>query len=135
MNKALISLILIISIAFSQYEYSKEDLNTTSSSYGEMVWNPTYNDYITLHYFTTQGWAGWTSIFGQLSDFQEELHAEGYEKVVIIGIGQSAQQNFNSNFCTNQSNKIYYGKESFKIFKKPTKNIFLLIIQSKLELF
>ena len=40
---------------FSQYEYSKEDLNTTSNSYGEMVWNPTYNDYITLHYFTTQG--------------------------------------------------------------------------------
>ena len=55
MNKLLISFILIVNIAFSQYEYSKEDLNTTSSSYGEMVWNPTYNDYITLHYFTTQG--------------------------------------------------------------------------------
>ncbi len=34
-----------------------------------------------------------------MSDFQEELHSEGYDKVVIIGVGQSAQQNFNSNFC------------------------------------
>ena len=76
-------------------------MNPTSISYGEMVWQPTYTDYITLHYFTTQGWQGWTSLFGQLSDFQEELHTEGYEKVVIIGVGQSAQINFNSSFCAN----------------------------------
>ena len=103
LNKLLIFFIIIANVAFSQYVYSKQDLNSTSSSYGEMVWQPTYNDYITLHYFTTQGWAGWTSIFGQLSDFQEELHAEGYDKVVIIGVGHSAQQNFNSNFCANSN--------------------------------
>jgi len=100
MNKKILYFIILGNILFSQYEYSKEDLNSTSSSYGQMVWSPTYEGFITLHYFTTQGWAGWTSIFGQLSDFQEELHEEGYEKVVIIGVGQSAQQNFNSNFCT-----------------------------------
>ena len=38
-----------------------------------------------------------------MSDFQEELHAEGYDKVVIIGIGHSAQQNFNSNFCASSN--------------------------------
>tara|TARA_B100000945_G_C20144133_1_gene485347 strand:- start:167 stop:640 length:474 start_codon:yes stop_codon:yes gene_type:complete len=36
-----------------------------------------------------------------LSEFQQELRNEGYDKVVIIGIGQSAQSNFNSNFCAN----------------------------------
>jgi len=36
-----------------------------------------------------------------LSDFQDELHAEGYEKVVIIAVGQSAQSSFNSNYCAN----------------------------------
>ena len=36
-----------------------------------------------------------------MSDFQEELHIEGYDKVVIIGVGQSAQINFNSSFCAN----------------------------------
>ena len=76
-------------------------MNSTSTSFGDMVWQPTYVNYITLHYFTTQGWAGWTSIFGQLSDFQDELHAEGYEKVVIIGVGHSVQSTFNSNFCAN----------------------------------
>ena len=101
-------LIIIISLfgnfIFSQqYDYSKEDVNTTSVTYGDMVWQPSYTGYITLHYFTTQGWAGWTSIFGQLSDFQDELHADGYDQVVIIGVGQSAQQNFNSNFCANSN--------------------------------
>ena len=97
----LIYLSILSTCLFSQYEYSKEDLNSTSSSYGQMVWSPTYEGFITLHYFTTQGWAGWTSIFGQLSDFQAELHEEGYDKVVIIGVGQSVQQNFNSNFSAN----------------------------------
>ena len=101
MINKLIYLLLLSTCLFSQYEYSKEDLNSTSSSYGQMVWSPTYAGYITLHYFTTQGWAGWTSIFGQLSDFQTELHEEGYDKVVIIGVGQSTQQNFNSNFSAN----------------------------------
>ena len=97
----LIYLLILSTCLFSQYEYSKEDLNSTSSSYGQLVWSPTYDGYITLHYFTTQGWAGWTNIFGQLSVFQEELHEEGYEKVVIIAVGQSVQQNFNSNFSAN----------------------------------
>ena len=38
-----------------------------------------------------------------MSDFQNELRAEGYEKVVIIGVGLSNQQNFNSNFCANSA--------------------------------
>ena len=36
-----------------------------------------------------------------MSDFQAELHEEGYDKVIIIGVGQSTQQNFNSNFSAN----------------------------------
>ena len=103
MNNKILFLIIMSSLVFSQYGYSKEDLNPTSSTYGQLVWQPSYDGYITLHYFTTQGWAGWTSIFGQLSDFQEELHSEGYDKVVIIGVGQSAQQNFNSNFCASSN--------------------------------
>ena len=39
-------------------------------------------------------------MFGQLSDFQEKLHSEGYDKTVVIAIGQSAQVNFNSSFCS-----------------------------------
>jgi|TARA_B110000438_G_scaffold195247_1_gene186867 hypothetical protein len=36
-----------------------------------------------------------------LSDFQEELRADGYENVVIIAVGQSNISAFNSNFTAN----------------------------------
>ena len=39
----------------ADYEYSLEDYNSTSPTYGLDVWNPEYSDYITLHYFSSQG--------------------------------------------------------------------------------
>ena len=55
-----------------------------------------------MHYFATQGWAGWTATFGQLSDFQEELRSEdGYENIVIIAVGQTNISSFNNSFCAN----------------------------------
>mgnify|MGYP004058661075 CR=1 FL=1 len=93
---------ILVASLFSQYEYSKEDVNPTSSTYGEMIWQPAYEGYITLHYFTTQGWAGWTNTFRQLSEFQAELKSDyGYENIVIIGIGQTNISDFNDNFCAN----------------------------------
>ena len=94
--------ILFISSIFCNYNYSLEDFNTTSPTYGSNVWEPEYLDYITMHYFSTQGWAGWTATFGQLSNFQEELRSEdGYENVVIIAVGQTNISSFNNNFCAN----------------------------------
>ena len=55
MNNIFIYIMILSSILFSQIEYSKEDMNSTSDSYGELVWEPTYTGYITLHFFTTQG--------------------------------------------------------------------------------
>ena len=101
-NKIISSAVLFTVILFSQeLEYSLEDKNSSSPTYGMDVWFPEYQDYITLHYFSSQGWNGWTAVFGQLSNFQEELRSEGYENIVIIGVGQSVANNFNSNFCAN----------------------------------
>ncbi len=87
----------------SDYDYSLQDYNSSSPSYNLDVWNPYYTDYITMHYFSSQGWAGWTATVGQLSDFQDELrNVYGYENVVIIAIGQSNISSFNSNFCAGQ---------------------------------
>tara|TARA_B100000470_G_C19617374_1_gene313844 strand:+ start:213 stop:692 length:480 start_codon:yes stop_codon:yes gene_type:complete len=37
-----------------------------------------------------------------LSDFQEELHSEGYDKVIIIGVGKDfLQDSFGETFCEN----------------------------------
>ena len=89
-------------VLFADYQYSLEDYNTTSPTYGLNVWNPEYSEHITMHYFATQGWAGWTATFGQLSNFQEELRDDdGYEDVVIIAVGESNISAFNNNFCAN----------------------------------
>ncbi len=93
--------ISLFSLLFSNYDYSLQDYNTTSSTYGSYVSNPEYSDYITLHYFSSQGWAGWTSTFGQLSNFQDELRNDGYENIVFIAVGQSNISSFNNSFCAN----------------------------------
>ena len=101
--KKLLFILLVSGFIFSdEYEYSTQDYNATSPTYGLNVWNPEYLDYITLHYFSSQGWAGWTGTFGQLSNFQNELrNDDGYENVVIIAVGQSNISNFNNNFTAN----------------------------------
>ena len=100
--KKILLISLLSSYIFCNYEYSLEDYNTTSPTYGNNVWEPEYLDYITMHYFSTQGWAGWTATFGQLSNFQEELrYDDGYENVVIIAVGQTNISSFNDNFCAN----------------------------------
>ena len=100
--KKILLILLFTSSIFCNYQYSLEDHNTTSPTYGSNVWEPEYLDYITMHYFSTQGWAGWTATFGQLSNFQEELrNDDGYENIVIIAIGQTNIDQFNNNFCAN----------------------------------
>ena len=100
--KMILPVIFFTTLLISQdLQYSMEDKNTSSPTYGMDVWFPEYEDYITLHYFSSQGWNGWTAVFGQLSNFQEELRSEGYENIVVIGVGQSVANNFNSNFCAN----------------------------------
>lgn len=100
--KKLLFIALFQVILFGNYEYSLEDYNNTSSSYGSDVWLPYYDNQITLHYFSSQGWAGWTSTFGQLSDFQYEIwDTYDYENVMIIGVGQTNISNFNNGFCEN----------------------------------
>ena len=98
--KNILLLLLFPAFLYANYEYSLQDYNNTSPTYRENVWLPSYSNHITLHYFSTQGWAGWTNTFRQLSDFQVELKNDyGYENVVIIAVGQTNISDFNDNFC------------------------------------
>lgn len=102
MLKILLIIFAPIFLFCDEFEYSLEDYNSTSPTYGLNVWNPEYSGFITMHYFSSQGWAGWTGTFGQLSTFQNELrNDDGYEDVVIIAVGQSNISSFNTNFCLN----------------------------------
>ena len=100
--KKIFLILSLFGYIFCDYQYSLEDYNATSPTFGNNVWEPEYLDYITMHYFASQGWAGWTATFGQLSNFQEELRNEdGYENIVIIAVGQTNISSFNNNFCAN----------------------------------
>ena len=102
MKKFLLIFLVPVFIFSDDYAYSLEDYNSTSPTYGYDVWYPEYSEFITMHYFSSQGWAGWTQNFGQLSNFQDELrNDDGYENVVIIAVGQSNISNFNNNFTAN----------------------------------
>ena len=51
-----LSVLLFSGFVLSQdLEYSYQEYNSTSPTYGMDVWHPEYADYITLHYFSTQG--------------------------------------------------------------------------------
>ncbi len=101
MKKFLLIFIVPVVLFCDEYQYSLQDYNSTSETYGLDVWEPEYLDFITLHYFSSQGWAGWTGTFGQLSNFQEELRTDGFDDVVIIAVGQSNISNFNTSFTAN----------------------------------
>ena len=56
LHRKLLYVVILTSLVFSQqYEYSLEDVNPNSSTFGTNVWYPEFSDYITLHYFGTQG--------------------------------------------------------------------------------
>ena len=90
---------IFLSFILGNYNYSLEDYNSASPSYGLDVWSPQYSDHITLHYFSSKGWGGWSNTFGQLSDFQEELRTDGYENILIIEVGHSNLNTYNNSFC------------------------------------
>ena len=46
-----ILLLTIITFSFAQYEYSLEDINSSSNYYGENVGTSYFPNQVTLHYF------------------------------------------------------------------------------------
>ena len=55
MKKILIIILLPVLMFCDEYQYSLEDYNATSPTYGLDVWSPEYEDFITMHYFSSQG--------------------------------------------------------------------------------
>ncbi len=55
MKKFLLIFIVPVVLFCDEYQYSLQDYNSTSETYGLDVWEPEYLDFITLHYFSSQG--------------------------------------------------------------------------------
>ena len=50
-----IIVVTFFTLLCADYQYSLEDMNSTSPTYGLDVWNPEYQGYMTLHFFSSQG--------------------------------------------------------------------------------
>ena len=56
MNKFKIyAFFLFLAVSFAQFEYSLKDQNDTSPTFNDYIWHPVFSDYITIHFFSTQG--------------------------------------------------------------------------------
>tara|TARA_Y100000814_G_scaffold38998_1_gene24628 strand:+ start:256 stop:420 length:165 start_codon:yes stop_codon:yes gene_type:complete len=53
--KNLLFIFIATASIFADYEYTLEDYNSTSPTYGMDVWNPEYSNFMTLHFFSSQG--------------------------------------------------------------------------------
>tara|TARA_Y100000814_G_scaffold230498_1_gene174388 strand:- start:1068 stop:1289 length:222 start_codon:yes stop_codon:yes gene_type:complete len=53
--KNILFILFGFTLVFSDYEYSMQDYNSTSPTFGLDVWNPEYSNYMTLHFFSSQG--------------------------------------------------------------------------------
>ena len=91
--------ILLLSICYSQiYDYSLEDINTSSSTYGEAISPDYFQGQVTLHYFGHQYWGTCTARVGQLNALYQDLLNQDINNVKIIAIGKGQYSSENSNW-------------------------------------
>lgn len=92
MKKYILSL-FITAFVFS-LDYSLEDVNTTSNTFGQFV-GPSYfqadefsddNKLVSINYFGWENWGGWRGIFAQLCELSN-TNAWDTNKAVLIGNG------------------------------------------------
>ena len=97
-NSRIILSALVLSLVFGQYDYSLEDINSTSDTYGTNISPSSYTGQVTLHYFGHQNWGTCSARVGNLDDLYQDLLDEGIDNVKIFAIGKSQYNNSNSNW-------------------------------------
>ena len=66
-------LALPLTVVVTQYNYSLEDLNSSSETYGSSVRPEYFSNHVTLHYFGHFTWGTCTSRFGELNEIYNNL--------------------------------------------------------------
>ena len=85
-----LSIIFLFCLVTAQYDYTLEDINSSSYTYGQQISPSFFQDAVTLHYFGYFKWGTCTNRFGQLNNIYEDLKAQGYH-VELIGIASGSQ--------------------------------------------
>ena len=88
-----------ITFMYSQnYDYSLDDINTSSNYYGTSMSPSDFEGQVTLHYFGHQNWGTCSARVGNLNNLYNDLLDDGIDNVIIIAIGKSQYQNYNGNW-------------------------------------
>ena len=98
-------LALPLTVVVTQYNYSLEDLNSSSETYGSNVGPEYFSDHVTLHYFGHFTWGTCTSRFGELNEIYNNLKSQGY-LVELIGIAKSTQTSSSGNWTNNNNSPV-----------------------------
>ena len=104
---------LCLSLVFGQYDYSLEDLNSTSNYFGDNVGTSYFPDQVTLHYFGHYNWGTCTARFGQLNDLYQDLVSNGYDQVKLIGVGKTQHMNWLSNWTDDNDASVCADQSGF----------------------
>ena len=99
----IIFLVLCVSFTLGQYDYSLEDINSTSDTNGLDISPSSYPGQVTLHYFGHQNWGTCSARVGNLDDLYQDLLDEGIDNVKIFAIGKSQYNSSNSNWTNGNS--------------------------------
>ena len=106
MKKIFYYLLIVISVGIivAQNSYSLEDLNSTSTSFGNSIGPSYYTDQVTLHYFGHYNWGTCTARFGQLNDLYQNTFSGGDAEVKLFGVGKDSHMSslgnwINGNDC------------------------------------
>ena len=88
-----------LSICYPQiFDYSLEDINNLSSTYGQIISPGFFQGNVTLHYFGHQNWGTCTARVGQLNALYQDLLNQDINNVQIIAIGKGQYSSDNSNW-------------------------------------
>ena len=110
--------IFYFSSVIAQYNYTLQDINPNSSTYGEIITPSIFNNQITLHYFGHQDWDACTARVGQLNDLYQDLLDNEIVNVRIVAIGKGGSyENSNSNWINNTSMPILIDPVSYEVWE------------------
>ena len=126
MKKILI--ILFISVLMGQYDYSLEDINPSSTYYGNNVGTSFFEGKSTLHYFGNFSWLICTSRFEQLNNLYDELKEQGIA-FELIGIGKDTDIGYSTNWTDGNDAAVCADESPFSIWSDwnaSQRDIFLL---------
>ena len=116
MNKMLYFILIGCSFNFAQTDFSLEDINPNSQSFGQIISPSNFESQVSLYYFGHFNWVLCTSLFGQLSDFSQDLESNGIENVNCIGIGKDNFISSLSNWTNGNSIPIVADSSPFSVW-------------------